>query len=155
MKIAVVQIRGTMGMQQQLRDTLRLLKLPKSHSCVVVSGTPSSLGMLNLLKDYTTWGEIDPETFKLLLEKRGRFVGNKPLTLELFKRSANQDIDAFVQDFFADKKTLKDVPGLKTYFRLKPPRHGFERGGIKKPYSMGGALGYRKKDINDLIRRMI
>jgi large subunit ribosomal protein L30 len=32
---------------------------------------------------------------------------------------------------------------------------GFERGGIKKPFSMGGSLGYRKNKINELIRRMI
>lgn len=155
MKLAIVQVRGTIGMDQKQRDTLRMLKLPKNHSCVVVSSASSTLGMINKVKDYTTWGEIDEETFKLLLEKRGRFAGNKALTPELFKHYSKQDIDTFVKDYFAGKKTLKDVPGLKSYFRLKPPRHGFERGGIKKPYSMGGALGYRKKDINDLIRRMI
>ncbi len=155
MKLAVVQVRGTMGMTKQLKDTLRMLKLPKSHSCVVVAATPSSIGMLNKLKDYITWGEITAETFTILLTKRARFVGNKPLTPELFKEKAKEDITTFAKEFLDGKKSLKDVPGLKPYFRLKPPRHGFERGGIKKPYSMGGALGYRKEAINDLIQRMI
>ncbi|MEM2121572.1 MAG: uL30 family ribosomal protein [Candidatus Woesearchaeota archaeon] len=40
-------------------------------------------------------------------------------------------------------------------FRLNPPRKGFERKGIKKPFNLGGAYGYRAEKINDLIRRMI
>ena len=155
MKIAVVQVRGALGLTYKQRDTLRLLNLPKSHSCVIINGTPSYLGMLNSLKDFLTWGEIDLDTFKILLEKRGRFAGNQALTKELFTKLANQEVDTFAQSFLDGKKNFKDVPGLKPYFRLKPPRHGFERGGVKKPYSMGGALGYRKNDINDLIRRMI
>jgi large subunit ribosomal protein L30 len=40
-------------------------------------------------------------------------------------------------------------------FRLNPPRKGFERKGIKKPFHLGGAYGYRGKRIDDLIKRMI
>jgi large subunit ribosomal protein L30 len=40
-------------------------------------------------------------------------------------------------------------------FALAPPKHGFERKGIKMPYSIGGALGYRAEKINDLIKKMI
>ncbi len=43
----------------------------------------------------------------------------------------------------------------KKFFRLAPPIGGFERKGIKKPYSVGGALGYRGEAINDLIKRML
>lgn len=38
---------------------------------------------------------------------------------------------------------------------LKPPVGGFERKGVKMPFSKGGALGYRGKNIQDLIRRML
>lgn len=44
---------------------------------------------------------------------------------------------------------------LKPFFRLAPPKGGFERGGIKKPFKNGGALGNRNEKINDLIKRMI
>ena len=47
------------------------------------------------------------------------------------------------------------MPGLKQFFKLNPPRSGFERKGIKVPFSLGGALGYRKNNINDLIKRMV
>ena len=43
----------------------------------------------------------------------------------------------------------------KRFFRLNPPRKGWEGKGIKKSYSVGGALGYRGKAINDLIKRML
>jgi len=43
----------------------------------------------------------------------------------------------------------------KKYYRLHPPRGGFERKGIKIPFSLGGALGKRKEKINDLIKRML
>ena len=64
-------------------------------------------------------------------------------------------MDAFVKDFMAGKIELKNVPGLKPFFRLNPPVKGFDRKGIKVPFSLGGALGYRKEKINDLIKRMV
>jgi large subunit ribosomal protein L30 len=52
---------------------------------------------------------------------------------------------------------LKEKRGAEDQkvFRLSPPRGGFERKGIKTPFTMGGALGNRKEKINDLIKRMI
>ena len=54
------------------------------------------------------------------------------------------------------KRGEKDADGkAKRHFRLHPPRGGFEKGGIKKPFSMGGALGDRKGKMDDLVKRMI
>ncbi len=155
MKFAVVQIRGTIGMTKKFRDTLKFLKLVKKNSCVVVDDSRNYLGMLILLKDYITWGELNEETFRLLLEKRGRIVGNKPLTEQYLKDKSKMGFDEFTKSFFSGKIKLKEVPGLKTFFRLKPPQGGFDRAGVKKPYSLGGALGYRKDNINQLVRRML
>ena len=63
MKLAVIQIRGIMRMNQKYRDTLKSLKLIKKNSCAVVEGNRTTIGMLVLLKDYVTWGEIDEKTF--------------------------------------------------------------------------------------------
>lgn len=155
MKIAVVQVRGIIGTSKKIRDSLKMLNLHRKNSCVVVENTPSSLGMLNLLKDFITWGEIDEETLYLLLEKRGRVVGNKLLTDEYLKKNVKIDLKELSSSLFNGKVKLKDVPGLKSFFRLCPPVRGFERAGVKKPFSMGGALGYRKEKINDLVRRML
>ena len=43
----------------------------------------------------------------------------------------------------------------KKMINLHPPRGGFERKGIKIPFKVGGALGYRGEKISDLIKRML
>ena len=82
-------------------------------------------------------------------------MGKKNLTENYLKEKTKLSFDEFVKEFFNFKKNLKDVPGLKPFFRLKPPIKGFERKGIKTPFSMGGVLGYRKEKINNLIIRML
>jgi large subunit ribosomal protein L30 len=153
--IAIVRIRGRSGVDRRVNDTLDMMRLYRQNGCVIVPAIPVNLGMLRKAKDYITWGEIDEETFKELLTKRGKIIGNKPLTEEYLKEKIKLNFEAFTKEIFADKKKLKDVPGMKPYFRLTPPKKGFERQGIKRPFSMGGALGYRKDKINQLIKRMI
>lgn len=154
-RIAIIQVRGAIGMKRNVKETLKLLRLFKKNCCTIVSTTDNVVGMLNVIKDYVTWGEIDKDTFKVLLEKRGRLPGNKPLTESYLKEKMKMSFDQFSDEFMNLKKNLGDVPGLKRFFRLKPPMSGYGREGIKTPYSLGGALGYRKDDINDLIRRML
>jgi len=153
--IAVIRIRGRTGVVQKVNDTLDMLRLYKQHGCVIVPNTPQYLGMIHRTKDYITWGEIDKETFLLLFTKRGKIAGDKPITEVYLQTYLKMDAKALMEDLFFFKKKLRDIPGFKPYFRLNPPIKGFERGGIKKPFSMGGSLGYRKEKINDLIRRML
>jgi large subunit ribosomal protein L30 len=124
MSIALVRIRGSIRVNGKVLDTMHLLHLFRQNYCVVVEKTPTVLGMIERIKDYIAWGEIDDETLTLLREKRG-------------------------------SPDPKDKKALKPFFRLNPPRGGFERKGIKRGYAQGGALGYRGKEINALIRRMI
>ena len=44
---------------------------------------------------------------------------------------------------------------LKPFFRMHPPRGGFERKGIKIDFNQGGVLGNRGAAINDLLKRMM
>ena len=155
MKFAVIQVRGGIGLNLTLKETLKHLHLPKKHSCVLIEPSPTVKGMLIVLKDYVTWGEIDQPTLKLLIEKRGRLAGSQPLTEAHLKESVKMNLDQFAEAVFTNNISIKQVPGMKHYFRLKPPTKGFESKGIKLPFSMGGALGYRKNHINDLLRRMI
>ena len=71
-RLVVIRIRGTVRQRPDIKLTLTLLKLLKKNSCTVLSNTPSALGMLRVAKDYVTWGELDEETYKLLMEKRGQ-----------------------------------------------------------------------------------
>ncbi len=120
-KLAIIRIRGTDDVNGDIEATLRMLKLHKKHTCSVYDKTPVIEGMAVKVKDYVTYGEIDEETEKLLIEKRPVVKEGK----------------------------------VQNYFHLSPPRGGFERRGIKAPFSMKGALGYRKEKINLLIKKMI
>lgn len=154
-RLAVVRVRGECKIRTDVEDTLRMLRLYKKNGCVVIPSKPAFIGMLSKIKDFITWGEINDSTFKELIKKRGKLAGKKPLTEQYLKEKTKLDFEGFTKEFFNFKKELKDVPGLKLFFKLHPPVHGFERKGIKKPFSMGGVLGYRKDKINELIMRMI
>lgn len=62
-----------------------------------------------------------------------------------------------VKDYVAygtvDETVVKKY-GLKTTVNLHPPRGGFEKKGIKVPYSTGGALGNRGDKMAVLIEKM-
>lgn len=153
--IAVIRIRGEVKISDKVESTLKMLRLMKKNRCAIVLNTKSYMGMLSKVKDFCTFGELDEKTLALLLEKRGRLRGDRPLTHDYLKQKLKVDFEQFAGIFMQGKMSLKDVPGLKPFFKLHPPIGGFEREGIKKPFSIGGALGYRGKDINKIIRRML
>ena len=70
-QIAVIRLRGTDDVNCEIEKTMRMLRLHKKHTCSIYPKTDVLMGMLNKVKDYTTYGEIDEETHKLLVEKRG------------------------------------------------------------------------------------
>ena len=154
-RIIIIRIKGDHNIKSERIKTMELLRIYNKFGCSIVKNSPEYTGMINSIKEYITWGEIDKETFKLLLSNRGRLPANKKLTEEYLKEKTKMSMDQFAEEFFSFKKELKDIPGIKLYFRLKPPTKGFERKGTKIPFSLGGALGYRKEKINDLVRRMI
>lgn len=69
--IALVRIRGSIGASGNIRDTLDMLKLHRKNFCTIYHATPSIVGMVKKVKDYITWGEINDQTLKILIEKRG------------------------------------------------------------------------------------
>lgn len=154
-RIVVIRISGRTGIKKPIKDTLNMLRLYKKHNCVVIPNTQPFLGMLTRVRDTCTWGEIDEKTCKELLTKRGKLAKKKSLTEEYLKEKVKMDISTFTKEYMQFKKDLKDVPGLKLFFKLRPPEGGFERKGIKHPFSLGGVLGYRKDKINDLLMRML
>ena len=104
-KIAAIRIRGTMGISNDKRDTLNLLRLFNKNYCVVLENNSNYIGMLTKAKDYITWGEINEEVFSLLLKERGRIAGNKRF-MENYLNEKKFDLDNFVKDFFSNKKSL-------------------------------------------------
>jgi large subunit ribosomal protein L30 len=65
------------------------------------------------------------------------------------------EIDDETLKLLQDKRGIQKEGKLQNYFHLSPPRGGFERNGIKAPFTSKGALGYRADKINALIRKMV
>jgi len=140
MVIAIVRVRGVSGIKPDIRKTMELLRLHKKHHCVIYPKMTKQIeGMLNLAKDYITWGEISSDTLKELIEKRGRLPGNK--------RVNKEDVDKIA----AALENGEDVQ-IKPVFRLNSPRKGWKNIKLRYPE---GALGPRGKDMDELIKRMM
>jgi large subunit ribosomal protein L30 len=71
-KLALILVRGLVRIKTDIVNTLYALRLRQSHACIVVDDTPSNRASAMKCKDYVTYGEINEETYKLLVEKRGK-----------------------------------------------------------------------------------
>ena len=154
MTMAVVLVRSTINIKNDIRDTLAMLRLGRVNHCVLVEESPQYMGMIHKVKDYVTWGPIDTGTATQLVKERGLLIGRKPLDVEALKKlgkfKSYEDLGNAIAD--GDVKWSK-LDGTVPVFRLHPPRKGYE--GIKRAYTVGGALGNRGENINALIKRMI
>jgi large subunit ribosomal protein L30 len=76
--IAIIRIKGEVGLRKEIKETLDRLRLGRKYACVVIENPePSQLGMLKKVKDFVAFGEIDEDTYKELVEKRGKKVEGK------------------------------------------------------------------------------
>ena len=154
MAYAVVRVRGKVNIKPDTKHTLQLLNLTRTNHCVIIEEKPSNKGMLLVAKDYVTWGEIDKDVLTKLITSRGKLEGDKKLTDDYIKSATSYDsIDKLSQAIMDKKFRYRDIPNIKPIFRLTPPKNGF--GGIKRSFANKGALGYRGKEINKLITKMI
>lgn len=70
-KVAIIRIRGLVNIDDQKKKTFELLSLHRKNYCVVKDNKPEVVKMIDKIKDFVTWGEIDENTFKELQEKKG------------------------------------------------------------------------------------
>ncbi len=129
--IAVVRIRGRVGIRSTTAETLKRLRLKRINNCIIAEATKSYEGMIKKCNNYIAYGEIDEPTLKKLLKKNSIEIGLDKL--------ADEGIS----------KKLKEIMP----FRLHPPRHGYKS--IKRGVNQGGSLGYMGTGINELINRMV
>jgi len=149
----VVQVRGVVNANREIKDTLKMLRLHHVNHCVLVPDTPAYLGMIRKVKDYVAYGEVDADALGIVLNTRGRLTANQKLTDEYVKENTNfADINAFAKALCAGAAQVSDIPGLKPVLRLHPPRKGYKS--IKRTFQQGGALGNYGSKINDLLYRM-
>jgi large subunit ribosomal protein L30 len=152
--VTVIRLRGTQNLNPKAKDTLKYLRLNRVNHAVVLPKNETTVGMLQVAKDYVTWGEVDAATLASVIKSRGRLVGDVPLTdAYVAKNTPHKSIDALAAAIVEGKFQYKQVPEVKPLFRLHPARKGLE--GIKRSVQNGGALGYRGAGINELLGRMV
>ena len=137
--ICIIRIRGRVGLKEEANETLNRLRLRRKYACVVVKESRETLGMVNKVKNFLAFGELDGETFEKLIEKRGRALDKK--------KKINPKA---IVEGLENGKTHEEM-GLKPFFRLHPPRKGIK----SKLHYPKGALGNHGKKISQLLERML
>lgn len=137
--IAILRIRGIRNVSPKIKRTLELLKLYVPNRLRLMEDSASLKGMLQVVKDYVTWGPISDELAKKVLLEKGEIGKKKIKELE----NSNEIIEKILKG--------EEVQGFKGYIRLRPPSKGYKD--IKKHYPQGD-LG-KRPEMDSLIRRMI
>lgn len=152
--IMIVRIRGGIGVNEQIEDTMRFLHLTRTNHAVVWPDDKVIRGMLQKAKDYITWGAPSEKLLAEVMSKRGRLIGDHPLTDKHVKSSTEYaSIKALAKAVSAGEANYNKVEGIKPLFRMHPPRKGLKA--IKRHVNAGGDLGNRGERINDLLERML
>ena len=118
---AVVQVRGVVKTRQDIKDTLKMLRLHHINHCVLIPDSPENLGMIRKVKDYVAYGEVDASTVETLLQTRGRVIGDAPLTDEYIKSNSSYGtIGEFAKALASGETKLRDIPGLNPCCAFTP-----------------------------------
>ena len=139
----IIRISGLVKVKKPIENTLSRLKLRRKYVASLINLNDKAInGMLDKVKYYVAYGEIDKPTLIKLLKERAKSIKGNKAELKI-------DAEKIAGDLIAGKK-LEDL-GLKPFFRLHPPRKGIKS---KLQYPKG-VLGNNKKDINKLVERLL
>ena len=152
MSWAIVRVRGTVNVKSKISKTLKFLRLHRPNHCIIVPENDSYKGMLNIVKDYVTWGEITPASVEMSAKDRIHLEGGNVVSTAELKSLGFKNVKDFAKQISEGKVHLNNMRKIKPVIRLHPPIKGYE--GNKRSYKEGGSLGYRGEEINNLIGRM-
>jgi large subunit ribosomal protein L30 len=152
--LVVVRIRGVVSASREARETLDMLHLTRNNYAILAEDSPSFLGMLKAAQSFITWGEATKETVDSLIRKKGRLNGNKKLDDEYAKKAGYDSLNKLLEAASGCSIKYRELPNVQPVFKLHPPTKGY-KGKTKKSYRVGGELGYRGQEINELIARMV
>lgn len=156
MAYAVVRVRGSQQAGSRVWTTLEQLRLNKINHMVFIPQNDSTKGMLQIVKDYVTWGEVSSEIIAKVLLRRAETPGGTPgINDDFIKKNSERytSIISFAKALGGNEARLTDIRSLQPVIRLHPPNGGYEN--LKRSYKVGGTLGYRGSDIEKLLERMI
>ena len=71
--IAIIRIKGQVKVRKDVIETLNRLGLKKKYSCRILDKPKEEeLGMLDKVRNFVAFGEINNDTYKKLVEARGK-----------------------------------------------------------------------------------
>ena len=149
----VVRMKGTINVPHWANTTLDLLHLDKRFRATIIPEKENTKGMLNKIKHYVSWQEVDVPTAKELLEKKARKEGYEKLTAEDILKLGFKSSDDLAKSLVEGTAMLSKLKPLKPWFALAPPKGGFKRS-TKRTYGEGGILGNHKELLTQ-VRLMI
>ena len=149
----VIRMRGTVNVPHWANTTLDLLHLDKKFRATIIPSKENTKGMLDKIKHYVSWQEIDVSTTKELLEKKARKGGYQKITTDDIVKLGFKNTDDLAKSLVDGTALLSKLKPLKPWFALSPPKHGFRRN-TKKMYGEGGILGIHKELLAQ-VRNMI
>ena len=149
----VVRIKGQADVPYWATHTMTLLKLDKKYRATILPAKENTLGMLNKVKHYVSWIELDSSLAKELIDKKARKSGYQKITDEDLKALGFANSDELATALTDGKATLSKLKPLKPWFALSPPRYGFKRS-TKRLYGQKGVLG-QNKELGTLVRNMM
>jgi large subunit ribosomal protein L30 len=151
--ILVVNLRGTVNTPHGVKKTLESLNIETRFRATIIPDEPSFRGMLQKAKDHVAWCDADKTLIKMILEKRGRLEGWRPLLPEDVRALGFESLDKLAESLAASQINLKDLKRVKPSFALSPPKGGFRRS-TRRNHNQGGVLG-ANPDLPKIIERMI
>ena len=150
---AVIQLRGEVNMNQDVRDTLEMLNLGRVNHATLVPEEPSYEGMITKVHDHVAHGTPSAETVALVLERRGETDDGDDVDDEWVAENTDYESVADLAEALVEEETTLSDAGLSPTLRLHPPRGGHK--GIKQPVATGGQLGvHETDDIDSLLEAM-
>ena len=120
MSWAIVRVRGTVNVKSKISKTLKFLRLHRPNHCIIVPENDSYKGMLNIVKDYVTWGEITPASVDMLAKDRILLEGGNVVSTAELKSLGFKNVNGvrigkqIVIDLDANSKeeALKEVEDM-------------------------------------------
>lgn len=149
----VVRIKGQADVPYWASYTMSLMKLDKKYRATILPAKENTLGMLNKIKHYVSWTELDFELARDLLDKKARTSGYRKVTQDDLEGLGFADISKLAESLSNGQTSLSKLRPLKPWFALAPPRYGFKRS-TKRLYGQKGILG-SNKDLGQIVRRMM
>jgi len=69
-KLGVVRVRGSLHIRVDVKQAFESLRLTKKNYGTIVEDTPTNRGIIQKLDMFIAWGEITPETEKVMQKRK-------------------------------------------------------------------------------------